>query len=424
VAERRSTPKDLLLAAALFALAYFAAWTTRDRRLEGRLASDEPEWIAISILHWQQLVEGAPPAGADLDPASERSDNPWKQGVQRTTFGYMNPCLPKLVWGATLTAAGHTSASPQAFQVFHRDDPRAGRDAQSALLPAEPLARRVVLALSALSAVLLFFCARELVTGAAAWIAGSTAFVAWFATPLVHATGNYLRTDHFMLPFCLAGLLVALRRPSATLTWGLLLGVCCGLAVSSKLNGGLLCAATAGWAALATRREGARIGRAVLAIALAALLTLSLFYALNPRLWGEPLIGVHDILARWDKLMAYFQDELAPRTGVEVARTLGERASLFVRTSAGHGVLFGHAGSLLALSGLATLAWRAAHGCAQARSLLVFAVVFIAGTIAWLPLDWERFYLTAVPALVLLQVAPLAYLAQRGLAARRAEANL
>jgi hypothetical protein len=122
--------------------------------------------------------------------------------------------------------------------------------------------------------------------------------------------------------------------------------------------------------------------------------------------------------------MAYFQDELAPRTGVEVARTLGERASLFVRTSAGHGVLFGHAGSLLALSGLATLAWRAAHGCAQARSLLVFAVVFIAGTIAWLPLDWERFYLTAVPALVLLQVAPLAYLAQRGLAARRAEANL
>ena len=108
MAERRSTPKDLLLAAALFALAYFAAWTTRDRRLEGRLASDEPEWIAISILHWQQLVDGAPPAGAELDPASERSDNPWKQGVQRTTFGYMNPCLPKLVWGATLTAAGHT----------------------------------------------------------------------------------------------------------------------------------------------------------------------------------------------------------------------------------------------------------------------------------------------------------------------------
>jgi hypothetical protein len=410
---------ELLLALALFALGGLMAWAVRDRSLEGRLASDEPEWIAISILHWQQLVDGAPPAGAELDPTEERGDNPWKQGVQRTTFGYMNPCLPKLVFGAAFTAAGHASASPRVFQVFHRDDPRAGREAQAALLPAEPLARRVVLALSALSAVLLFFCARELARGRTGWIAGAAAYAAWFATPLVQSTGNYLRTDHFMLPFCLAGLLIALRRPNATLGWGIALGVACGLAVSSKLNGGLLCAATAGWAALAARREGARTARVLGALALAALLTIAFFYALNPRLWSEPVAGVQDILARWDKLMAFFQDELAPRTGVEVARTLPERISLFVRTSAGGGVLFGHVGSLLALVGLAMLAWRSARGCSQARTLLVFAVVFIAGTVAWLPLDWERFYLTATPALVLLQVVPLAYAASQVLERRQ-----
>lgn len=413
MAERRPLRSELLLALALLALACGLAFATRARRHEGRLGSDEPEWIAISILHWQQLVEGAPPAGAELDAPAERSDNPWKQGVQRTTFGYMNPCLPKLVWGGTLVAAGHSQASPRAFQVFHRDDPAAGQRAQAALLPAEPLARRVVLALCALSAVLLFFCARELVPGRAGLLAGTLAFAVWFATPLVQATSNYLRTDHFMLPFCLAGLLVALRRPRATLASGALLGLACGLAVSSKFNGGLLCAATAAWMALAVRRDPAQWKRAALALGLAALLTLACFYALNPRLWGEPLVGVQDMLGRWDKLLAYFQDELAPRTGVAVARSLPERATLFFRTLAGGGFVLGYAGLALAAAGLALLAWRAAKGCSHAQATLAFAVIFVLGTIAWLPLDWERFYLTATPALVLLQVAPLAYAAER-----------
>jgi len=415
VAERRTLRTEFLLALALFALACGLAFATCERRHDGRLGSDEPEWIAISILHWQQLVAGSPPAGAELDPPAERSANPWKQGVQRTTFGYMNPCLPKLAWGATLAAAGFRKASPRAFQVFHRDDPQAGQEAQSALLPAEPLARRVVLALAALSAVLLFFCARELVPGRAGLVAGALAFACWFATPLVQATSNYLRTDHFMLPFCLAGLLVALRRPRASLATGALLGLCCGLAVSSKFNGGLLCAATAAWMALATRRAPAEWRRAAIALALAAGLTLVCFYALNPRLWGEPLAGVQDMLARWDKLLAYFQDELAPRTGVAVARTLPERLALFARTLAGGGFVLGYVGVALASGGLALLTWRAAKGCSHAQATLAFAVIFLAGTIAWLPLDWERFYLTGTPALVLLQVAPLAYAAERWL---------
>ncbi len=407
--------RALLLAALVFALALGLAFGTRDRRHDGKLGSDEPEWLAISILHWQQFAKGAPPAGAELDAPETRSPNEWAQGVQRTTFGYMNPCLPKLVWGGLLVAAGHESASPLAFQVFHRATPERGRAAQAELLPAEPLARRVVLVLSALSATLLFFCARSLVAGRAGLVAGLAAFAAWFATPLVHSTESYLRTDHFMLPFCLAGLLVALQRARATLGWGVLLGLCCGLAVSSKLNGGLLCVATALWALLAVLREPTQWKRALVALLVAAALTLTLFYALNPRLWGEPVDGVRDILARWDKLLAYFQDELAPRTGVAVARALPERLTLFARTLGGGSFVASFAGVALALLGLVLLGLRAFRGCRHARALLVFALVFVTGTVAWLPLDWERFYLTATPALVLLEAAPFAYAAERWL---------
>lgn len=408
----QSRLRQLALALGIFALSTVLAFATRDRKNDHRLASDEPEWIAISILHWQQFVEGAPPAGAEIEPGL-RSPNVWAQGVQRTTFGYMNPCLPKLVWGGLLVAAGHDRASPYVFQIFQEDAPERRRAAQAELMPAEPLARRVVLVLSALCATLLFFCARALVGGRAGAIGGAAAIACWFASPLVQATESYLRTDMFMLPLCLAGLLVALQRARATLGWGLLLGLCCGLAVSSKLNGGLLCVATALWAGVAVLREPTQWKRALVSLLVAAALTLALFYALNPRLWGEPLEGVRDILARWDKLMAYFQDELAPRTGVAVARTLPERLTLFARTFGGGSFFADYIGLGFALLGLGWASVRAWGGCRHARTLLVFVAVFVTGTILWLPLDWERFYLTATPAIMLLEAAPLAYAAER-----------
>lgn len=406
--------KELALAALVLALALWAAFATRERRHEGRLASDEPEWIAISILHWRQFALGEPPAGAEFDPPAERSDNPWKQGVQRTTFGYMNPCAPKLVWGAVFAAAGHRSASPYSFQIFARPaGAQKQREAWLELAPAEPLARRVVLVLCALTATLLVLCARALHPGWPGWLAGAASFALWFATPLVQSTSNYIRTDYFMLPFCLAGLWVTLRWPRPSLAWGVALGVACGLSVASKLNGGLLCVAAAVWCALAVLRERAQLRSAALALGVAAALSIALFIALNPLLWSGPIDGVRDILARWDSLMAFFQDEHAPRTGVAVARTLPERLALFASSLPKWNFALGAFSGVLALVGLGWLALRSVRGDAQAQVLLAFALLFVAGTILWLPLDWERFYLTATPALVLLQAAPLAFVRPR-----------
>lgn len=406
--------RDALLALCLFALGLLVSHWTRERSFEGRLNSDEPEWIAISILHWRQLALGEPPAGAELDTVDSRRESEWAQGVQRTTFGYMNPCLPKLLWGAVLHARGFREASPLAFQTFNRAQPNAGKAAQQALLPAEGTARAVVVSASVASAVLLFFVARGLARGLAGWCAATLAYGSWFATPLVQNTAGYLRTDHFMLPMCLAGLLLALARPKVTWGWGAALGLLCGLAVSSKLNGGLLCLATAAWALLALARDRTRARHVLGSVALAAAVSWIVFVALNPRLWDGALDGVRDILARWDKLLVYFQDELAPRTNVAVARTLPERAALFARALP-RSVPGGGVGVALAALGAVVLGVRSCRGSEvdRARAAAVFVAVFIAGTLAWLPIDWERFYLTATPALILLAVLPFGALVER-----------
>ena len=423
---RRSLARDLLLAVCLFALGIVVSHFTRTRAFEGRLNSDEPEWIAISILHWRQFVLREPAAGADLDPSNEREASPWKRGVQHTTFGYMNPCLPKLVWGAAFHAAGYREASPLAFQVFHKNDPGAGKAAQDALLPAESLARAIVVGLAALSAVLLFFVARALCAGPLAWLAGALAFALWFASPLVQNTSGYIRTDFFMLPPCLAALLLAVgcdhaasRGLRAHLVLGLALGCLCGLALSSKLNGGLLGVVVAVWlASFRLDRRGER-WHGLAACALAGLVATAIFYALDPRLWGGPIDGLRDILARWDRLIGYFQDELAPKSGVEVARSLTERLSLFARKTFARDEPIGantHAvlGAAVVSVGFALLVRRALERReARARTALVFVGVFVAGTALWLPLDWERFYLTSMPCLVLLEALAIAACVER-----------
>jgi hypothetical protein len=421
--------REIALALALFALALLVSAATRRRDFEARLNSDEPEWIAISIVHWNQLVHGQPPAGAELDAPGERSPNPWKQGVQHTTFGYMNPCLPKLVWGAVLGASGFHEASPLVFQIFQRDDPRAGTSAREALLPAAPTARGVVIALSAATAVLLFLIARSLWSGWAGCLAGGAAFALWLASPLVRGTSSYIRTDYFMLPLVAGALLVAMRASEslsgargAPALWRVasVLGLVCGLAVSSKLNGTLACFALAAWIVLlwlrapaATRPSFAR--GPLIALALAAALSALVFFALNPVLWSGPLDGVRDILARWDRLMTYFREQWGPAQGFEVPHSTWERAVLFARkTLARDDVLGRLLHPLVAALAIGGGAYCLARRWRDDRALVlgVFVLVFVAGTALWLPLDWERLYLTATPCIVLLEACALTELAR------------
>ncbi len=428
---------ELLLFVVASILAWFALDLRRDRTLDGKLGSDEPEWIAMSILHWQQFTGDGLAAGADLEVAAQPSDtssatdpspsSPWSAGVQATTFGYMNPCLPKLLWGALFAFAGFREASPFAFQRFYAKAPARKAPAWDKLRPVEPLARQSVQALAAICAGLIALAARRSVAGNWGWLAAVLSLGLWIASPLVLRTAGVIRTDYFMLPWVLAGLVLALGQ-SAALAGGAgsgrrlwvyaWLGILGGLATSSKLNGALLLVCAGAWLASAwvVAPQGERLDlarRSLTRLLVCGALAFGVFFVLNPRLWSGPVDGVRDILARWDALITYFQDEWAQRTGVEVARNLPERLSLYARKTLSRdepiGALTGSAwigGAALAV-GLVSLSWSALRANQMERTrhgiLLVFALVFLLGTALWLPLDWERFYLTGLPALILLE---------------------
>lgn len=424
----RRRARELGLALGVFLVALAAIVQLRETRHEGGLHSDEPEWIAISILHWRQFVLREPPAGAELDPPEEAWGTPWRRGVQRTTFGYMNPCVPKLVWGAALYAAGHREASPAAFQAFSRGEPQRQREAWQALLPAEPLARRVLIVGCALSVAAFVLALRRLHVGAAGWGVALVAGALLCASPLVRNSASYLRTDWFLMVPLLLALGTALaghaalggaEGRAAQVRVALLLGLWSGLAVSCKLSGAMVGLCVALWAPLAwlahaPARDVRSFARGPLVVcALAGATCAAIFYAVNPRLWSEPLTGVRDILARWDELLSYFQDDWGPRTGVEVARTLPERLALFAdrsltRDEPWRALTRLPGGGVLAAAGALALAWRARGilrrepEAVPAALALAFCAVTLTTTALWIPLDWERFFLTAAPAQALL----------------------
>ncbi len=452
---RSSFLRDLGLVCLATLCAWFALDRWRMRVQDGKLGSDEPEWIAMSMLHYQQFTRGGPPAGSELPTQPQPSDTValeryagdarWRTGVQATTFGYMNPCLPKLAWGALFAARGLTQASPFAFERFWALQPAQRNPAWRAALAAEPLARRSVQALAALSAGLLALVARRSLPGRCGWLAAALAFVSWLASPLVLRTAGVIRTDYFMLPFVLCGLVFALgpgarfeagpRRGRFLLTCAVL-GLLGGLATASKLNGALLLLCTGAWVAgaLVSSPPAQRLRHAraaALGLLLCGALSLAVFYALNPRLWSTPIDGVRDILARWSALMADFQNDWGPRTGVEVAHGPWESMQLYAHKTLQRDDALGArlgspwiAGCAIAI-GLLALGFRAwrARGEARVRLhvLLTFIAVFAIGTAAWIPLDWERFYLTGLPAIVLAEAVGLAALAQ-GVIERGAEA--
>jgi hypothetical protein len=425
----RQSVRALLVALGAFAIALGALWFPRQTRHEQGLFSDEPEWIAISILHWRQLVLGEPPAGAELDPPEERHGTPWRRGVQRTTFGYMNPCLPKLVWGGLLFAAGHREARPEVFTIFGREDPARLKAARAALLPAMPLTRRVVLLCAALACSCFLLAARRLRPGPWGWALAGLAGALLFASPLVRNTATYIRTDWFMMLPALVAFLCALtwsrelsgqRGRARQLQVGALLGLLSGLAVSSKLSGAMVGLCVALWAVLAWfDRRGARnvaeFARGPLcATLLAGVVCALVFYALDPRLWSEPLVGVRDMLSRWEGLMRHVQEDLAPREDLIVARNVPDRLALFLdrtteRDDAWRALTGLRGGIVLALLGLAACAWRARGlGSEDSRALpaalaLGFCLVTLGATALWIPLDRERFFLTAAPPMALLQ---------------------
>lgn len=238
----------------------------------------------------------------------------------------------------------------------------------------------------------------------------------------------------FSLLTVLAG--VWLLRMRGGRLWGasLLLGAAAGLALASKHSAifavlpvfavaGLVGLAQS--AAPATRRVGIRRIAALMA---AGLLALLIFYALNPAWWGDPLLRARQVLdlradllagqtqafggyaGLGDQLEGFFRQAwiVVPQyyeaPGWE--EFLGEQIDTY-ENALWRGISFGgsEAGALVLIALSAWGAWRLVRSLTPPGLRLLiggWAAIALLTTALLTPLEWQRYYLLAYPAIGLL----------------------
>ncbi|MEO0649691.1 MAG: hypothetical protein AAFZ65_03315 [Planctomycetota bacterium] len=418
------------IGAALFALAL--GWFLFDGSAPAdELRIDEGEWISSGVHAWQLATTGkSVDLGATPEERAADAQRPWRSGIESSTFGWMNPLLPKLLFGAAAQASGVDTTTRAAYMRFQTGNARyvAARREHQRFAPALPATRFVVTLFGAAVAVLLFAVA----TRTAGVAAGLTAYALWLASPTGSQMADWVRTGLFPLAFGLAALwLVLARGPQLTGQRGLgplvgtalLLGLLCGAAVGSKLNGALVSFAVPLWL-LASWRAGdneARppLWRPALSLALTAAVCGLLFRLSLPGLWDvDPVSGLRRLLDAWGNSFDAMAkranhdpvpEGLAGRLGLVGRRFFFELEPIRALTGIAAGVV---------LVPLATLAvgLRALRGALPAQLVLIHAVVLSVGTVAWLPLDAKRFFYPLVLVSVLLYAAALG--AGAGLLAR------
>ena len=387
---------------------------------EQRFEIDEAEWITMSLETTQQALGQAGPFDhLPPSPYQDQEGNPWKVGIHQSTFGFMNPLLPKLVFGSLSLALGHDQYDPLVYPRFAKGVRQDRvRRAKFASFPPLLAIRWVVTLLASLCAALIFVIASNL--GGLA--AGLFAFALFLASPVISDHATRVRTDFFPLALTLLALAVALTRQkslggergeSARLSTVLLLGLLAGLAVASKLNGALLALMVGAWIPLAclAHREDAKSNqfvRVLQAYLLAGLTTVSLYFLFSPHLWPAPIENLGALVEAWDENISHQQELFGERLGR--ADTLGEHFKISERAVNGkYEPFYAHfglpVGLPLILVGTFILIVQSLKGRHRTSAKLVLAYVLIGGfgTALWLPFGRNNFYIGFAPIVSILE---------------------
>jgi hypothetical protein len=208
--------------------------------------------------------------------------------------------------------------------------------------------------------------------------------------------------------------------PGRLLRRAFVFGLVTGLAAATKQNGSIVgCAgivAFAVWGLDSIPRLGLRaaLTRAALATLAVAAGALGVFVLVNPALHRGPIGGSLAQVEAWDEKFREHRE----RRPEQALTTIGARARAVGRVLTGHshGTLpVPYVTGILALVGAVLLAaaqsgrprWRA-----PPRILLLWCAVTAAIVTAWVPLDWDRYFLPviAVTAVLVGSVARLASL--------------
>lgn len=391
---------------ALVAAVFFHSVRPSER--EQQFEIDEAEWLTISIQSWRQLTgDISPLAGLPAEKLPLPEDaNLWKLGIHQSTFGFMNPMLPKFLFGALASAGGHDQYSALVYPRFGSERPIGKERAKQMVVPPRRSARLLVLGLWSLTAALLALCLRPV----AGWPGALVGLVLFCASPNVQDAATRVRTDVF--PLCL-GLLALYwaQRMSQHIArgrvWSALgLGLCAGLAVGSKLNGALVAFCVGAYALLSwlcvSRNARTPFVRGPLRTwLLAGGLCCALFMLFSPHLWPAPIEGLRDLSASWEGDIEHQKDRYGERLGraddlaghikLGLTGALGEDEPLRALTGAPLGagaMLIGMVGLLLALTGRIPTPSRTALAL-----LLAYLLIMAVGTTLWLPFGRRSFFL-------------------------------
>ncbi|MFT7665251.1 MAG: 4-amino-4-deoxy-L-arabinose transferase-like glycosyltransferase [Planctomycetota bacterium] len=388
----------------------------RDQRFE----IDEAEWLTISLATTQQAFgdatafDGMPPS-----PYQDADGNPWKVGIHQSTFGFMNPLLPKFVFGGLSLALGHAEYDPLVYPRFAKGK-RQNRinTAKLAVFPPLLAIRWIVVLLASLSAALIFIIASH-VGGIAS---GAFAFALFLASPVITDHATRVRTDFFPLTLTLLALLVAIaikkslggeRGKESRLRATLVLGLLAGLAVASKLNGALLVLMISAWIPLAwyssRKFSGSNVLTGVLLpYLIAGLVTVSIYFVFSPHLWPAPVENVGALFEAWEADISHQKDQFGERLGR--ADTIIEHFQLSGKAVSGeYEPFYAHTGLPIGLPlivvGALVLVAAARKGQHKSSAKMVLTYILIGGfgTALWLPFGRNNFYIGFGPVVAILQ---------------------
>ncbi len=347
----------------------------------------------------------------------------WRRRLQKTTYGYINPNVGKVLIGLVLHLGGYDLPPPRVFPSVY---PGArGMVSSSAWLhrraaehePYFILGRQFSQWMMALGAVLVYVIAR-LCTNPAC---GLLAWYWFLVSALPQFLANRITTDPILL---VAGLGTAITMVLVLDRWSrggtpvhrrvlelLLIGVLLGITVSVKLNGALLCFAF-GLAVLGLwvggRLRAYRTWEPALWLAGAALLAFGVFVLTTPYVWDDVPKRIGQILGKWDAVLERqvgLHSEVAlPEVSDRVRATWNGVVTRSGPSSWGGAATLA---TILVPAGFLVACWRSWRGlrgreAARTWVALAWILVVVAGTVAWIPQDRERYILPALaPACVL-----------------------
>lgn len=250
------------------------------------------------------------------------------------------------------------------------------------------VARRLIVLTTALTAGLLFAGVSLLVPRWQGKIGGILASLVFLAHPRVHTLGRQVMLDMPALAFSLAAILCSWRAVEKSSSsnvrrgiWGVSAGIFSGLALSSKLNAGIVFITVLGVATVALVLDSRRWTR--IFYAAVALLPPIIFLSLDPQLWPDIKGGIEAMfeLGRSIAGRRYLFPDVA-------LWTVGDRLAAFYS---------GIFGGVLQLLLFAIAVVSLLRNWATTWPFATWGLLAISAVLWWTPLNWDRYYLPVVP---------------------------